>query len=144
MLARLEYRERNRLPHTAGVNAPIQTEYGDARRTPRHFAAERDWAFRPHVVWTEPILRCPSNEAKAAGTRRFRPRYQRIQEVRDWLAEKGGFEPSRLFISRSFYGLRAISTLWKALASVRTSKKFCVGVGSPLLDDGPGVPAVAS
>jgi hypothetical protein len=50
MLARLEYRERNRLPHTAGVNAPIRTEYGDARRTPRHFAAERDWAFRPHVV----------------------------------------------------------------------------------------------
>src|ERR1700676_3366119 len=30
--------------------------------------------------------------------------------------------------SRSFCALRAISILWRALASVRTSKKFCVGV----------------
>jgi hypothetical protein len=44
----------------------------------------------------------------------------------------------------SFSGLRAISILWRALASVRTSKKFCVGVRSPLLDDGPTVPPVAS
>jgi hypothetical protein len=41
-------------------------------------------------------------------------------------------------------GLRAISILWKALASVRTSKKFCVGVRSPLLDDGSTVPGNAA
>jgi len=40
--------------------------------------------------------------------------------------------------------LRAISILWRALASVRTSKKFCVGVRSPLLDDGPTVPGNAA
>jgi hypothetical protein len=43
----------------------------------------------------------------------------------------------------SFCGLRALSILWRALASVRTSKKLCVGVRSPLLDDGPTVPGNA-
>jgi hypothetical protein len=57
---------------------------------------------------------------------------------------QGGFEPSRPFISRSFRGLRAISILWKALASVRTSKKFCVGVRSPFLYDGSTVPGNAA
>ena len=47
-------------------------------------------------------------------------------------------------ISRSFCGLRAISILWRALASVRTPKNFCVGVRSPLLDDGPTVPGNAA
>jgi hypothetical protein len=60
------------------------------------------------------------------------------------VVERGGFEPSRPFISRSFCGLRAISILSRALASVRTPKKFCVGVRSPLLDDGPTVPGNAA
>ena len=55
------------------------------------------------------------------------------------MVEKGGFEPSRPLISRSFCGLRAISILWRALLSVRIFKKFCGGVRSPLLDDGPTV-----
>jgi hypothetical protein len=60
------------------------------------------------------------------------------------LLERGGFEPSRPFISRSFCGLRAISILSRALASVRSPQKFCVGVRSPLLDDGPTVPGNAA
>jgi hypothetical protein len=41
----------------------------------------------------QPVLRPPSNRAKAAKVRQLASFFRRIRSVRDWLAERGEFEP---------------------------------------------------
>jgi hypothetical protein len=73
--------------------------------------------------------------------RDFGIRPDALQLQNKWL-EKGDLNLRDLHFRGRSRVLRAI--LWGALASVRASKKFCVGVRSPLLDDGPTVPGNAA
>ena len=72
--------------------------------------ANRDFGrllVRTAEKWFSPVPRAQMKPQARA----ISPTWAENPQRRDSVAEKGGFEPSRPFISRSFCGLRAISIL---------------------------------